>query len=330
MPAATPLTKILACKTLPQLHTLVEGQPAAGLRSQLQTLFLERCEYKNATEWNEAVRLCEALAIVGWGKMEPVEAVRGMFFNGNPETMFLNRYDEPRFVTAIWSKRKAGVTMEPGRTRYHASPDRPKKPDQGRDYPVIECVQNLKLASQRNWIPRNPVLVRRTISNCYPKSQKLTEEIDEVLRPALDEGMRPEVYGTAVNRIVLNYCLSYSDPGVKCNYVLLDEDVRLSSQKLQARLKTMFTPAEIKENHYYLRKQYDIGPFSAERGLMFVQLHFDREFSQQSLSKQRKQFAATLIEAIHRIVPRLRAKKLSYDLDAMQHDFETIVHAWAK
>ena len=117
------MDEILAPQSLDELRVLVESKVGPRLRKQLAKEFLRSCLYKNAEQWNRAVRLCETLTIAGWGDLEPVEATRGMFFNGNPETTFFNKFSETRFVDAIWSKRKAGLTMEQGRTSYHYSPD---------------------------------------------------------------------------------------------------------------------------------------------------------------------------------------------------------------
>src|SRR5580765_3492783 len=67
-------------------------------------------EYNEALEWAAAVRICEALAIVGWGDRERVDAVSG--FNGDCwETYFVNGTDELRFRQGRWSKRKAGWVL---------------------------------------------------------------------------------------------------------------------------------------------------------------------------------------------------------------------------
>ncbi|GHV01936.1 hypothetical protein AGMMS49521_2970 [Campylobacterota bacterium] len=64
-------------------------QNSAEIREKLFDEFLRYAEYKNASEWNRAVRLCECLAIIGWGTHEALQAGRGKFYNGNPETAFI-------------------------------------------------------------------------------------------------------------------------------------------------------------------------------------------------------------------------------------------------
>lgn len=322
------MDEIFALESLAELQACLGSKPERRTQKQLAKLFLQSCLYENAEQWNKAVRLCEALAIVGWGDHEPVQAEPGVFWNGNPETMFFNRFSKPRFVDAIWSERGSGVTMEPGRTSYHSSPDLPGKKTRLWEHPVRECVQDIPLATQRNWIPKNPILIARGISNCYPESEALVTQIEEVLVPALDRKMSPEAYGTAINRIVLHYCLSYADAGVQENYIILDEDVRLSPAKLYARLRKSYSAREIDKNGYCLRKRYDFGGFVAAKGLMKVEIHFPREFSRQSLAAQKQEFATHLVDAVAGAVRRLKAKKLPYDLERMNHDFQTILRAW--
>lgn len=98
--------KIFEIEDLKELEEFLQSQSEIEqLRERLFAEFLKYADYKNAGEWNKAVRLCESLAIIGWGNHEPVEALRGQFFNGNPATCFQNKFGETRFVDAIWSKR---------------------------------------------------------------------------------------------------------------------------------------------------------------------------------------------------------------------------------
>ncbi|MCO6046329.1 hypothetical protein NG895_20715 [Aeoliella sp. ICT_H6.2] len=61
---------------------------------------------------------------------------------------------------------------------------------------------------------------------------------------------------------------------------------------------------------------------------MTIELRFTREFSQQSPKEQKREFAQYLSDAVSGAVVRLKKKKLDYDLDLMQEDFERIVQAW--
>lgn len=197
--------KIFEIEDLKELEEFLQSQSEIEqLRERLFAEFLKYADYKNAGEWNKAVRLCESLAIIGWGNHEPVEALRGQFFNGNPATCFQNKFGETRFVDAIWSKRVNGFTMEQGRTSYCFSPDDPnQKQSVFWEYEIKEDIQDIRLESQRNWIPKNPVWIKRTIGNCYENSKVVIESVDKELKPELDRRMRPEIYGRAINRVTI-------------------------------------------------------------------------------------------------------------------------------
>ncbi|QSW88135.1 hypothetical protein J0383_17935 [Flavobacterium endoglycinae] len=80
------MNSIYSLDTLQELKEYLEKQDQKSLREELINEFLKFAEYKNASDWNNAVKICESLAIIGWGEHEPLQAVKGMFFNGNPET----------------------------------------------------------------------------------------------------------------------------------------------------------------------------------------------------------------------------------------------------
>ena len=225
--------KIFEIEDLKELEEFLQSQSEIEqLRERLFAEFLKYADYKNAGEWNKAVRLCESLAIIGWGNHEPVEALRGQFFNGNPATCFQNKFGETRFVDAIWSKRVNGFTMEQGRTSYCFSPDDPnQKQSVFWEYEIKEDIQDIRLESQRNWIPKNPVWIKRTIGNCYENSKVVIESVDKELKPELDRRMRPEIYGRAINRIIINCSYSYYDHDhCKTNYIIADEKLKLKQK----------------------------------------------------------------------------------------------------
>ena len=118
------MKNILDISELEELQKyLLSFSDKESMREQLFSDFLKYARYRNAEEWNNAVRICEALAIIGWGNHEPVEAIRGIYFNGNPNTYFINRDGKPRFLDAIWSKRKDGLAIDFSRSFFHESTD---------------------------------------------------------------------------------------------------------------------------------------------------------------------------------------------------------------
>lgn len=325
------MKEILAIGELKELEEWLQSQhDTDNLREVLFTEFLKYADYKNAEEWNKAVRICESLAIIGWGTHEPVEALRGMYFNGNPMTYFLTKLGEPRFVDAIWSKRKDGFTMEQGRTAYHFSPDDTSgKQTNLWEYPTKEDIQDIKLESQRNWIPKNPIWIKRTISNCYENSKEIIESIEKNLQQNLNLNMHPEKYGRAINRIILNCSYSFFDNAhCKTNYIIAKGDRKLSNQVAREELHKMYPKKEIEENGYYLRNRFEYGPFRTDTGKVITTIHFEKEFSELNHKEQREKFSEYILLALNNIIDKLKKKKLNYNLDLMLKDFTSILTEW--
>lgn len=321
------MKELFEFKELKELEDFLQSQSETNRwREILITEFFKYAAYKNANEWNKAVRICESLAIIGWGNYEPVQAVRGKFFNGNPQTGFYNKFRQARFVSAIWSKRKAGVTMEQGRTWYHASPSLPNKPDNP-DYPVAEDIQDIPLQTQRNWIPATPIVITRIISNCYESVREVAESIDKELQPRLETEMRPEIYGNAIEALIFHPSFSFYDHAhCKTNYIIAEGDRKRSNQEAWVELHKMFSKKEIEENGYFLRNRYEYGPF--RNGKMNNTIHFEKALADMSKPEQRRFIAEHIEHAVRAAVGKLRKKKLDYSFDLMLSDFNSIVTEW--
>jgi hypothetical protein len=320
------MNKIFSIENLVELENFLFKQNADEIREKLFAEFLTYSDYKNVTEWNKAVRLCECLAIVGWGNYEPVQAVCGTFFNGNPMTDFYNKFGQERFVSAIWSKRKNGLTMENGRTAYYYSPD-VKNKQTIRDYPVNECIEDIKLADQRNWIPRSPIYLSRTISNCYENSKAVIESIGKELRDNLEHNMTPQLYGRAINIIKFNLCFSYYDNDhCKTNHIIADPKLNLKQKDFYPVLLTMYPKQEIEKNGYYLRNRYEYGSF--REGIFRVGIHFEKELSEMEPRAQKQKISFHIEEALSVVIDKLKKKKLAYNFELMQSDFLKIMNEW--
>lgn len=325
------MNKIHDLEDLEKLEEYLLTFEEKEIRDQLFTDFKIYSNYKNGEEWNKAVRICECLTIIGWGNYEPVQAVRGKFFNGNPETRFYNKFSKQRFVNAIWSKRKDGYTMEQGRTSYHNSPDIPNKKTVLNDHPVKEDIQDTKLNTQRNWIPINPILINRTISNCYENSKPLIQSIEQDLMSSLNHQMRPALYGTAIQRIRINCRFSYYDAAYnKTNYIIAPKPLKLKSSALRQELLKTHSKEEISKNGYFLRNRFEFGNFQSKTGTLSVQIHFEKEFSQLSHQEQKNTFSKHLTTALTMVIEKLNKKKLDYDFELMFADFEEILANWNK
>lgn len=325
------MTEIYNIDNLEELKLFLENQSNTDrLREELFADFLRYADYKNVSEWNKAVKLCESLAIIGWGKHEPLEAIRGMFFNGNPETSFRNKFGECRFVEAIWSKRTAGFTMEQDRTSYYFSPDQEdEKQTKPWQYEVKEDIQDLKIDSQRNWIPKNPIRLVRGISNCYENSKTVIESIENDLQKELNLNMQPEKYGNAINQIYIHHSHSYYDNNsCKTNHIIADEKLQLKKKDFYPHLLKMFPADEIEKNGYYLRNRFEFGPFKSNTGRVKIDIHFEKQFSELSYQEQKEKFSEHVSTALNTIVGKLKKKKLAYNFDLMFEDFSKLINEW--
>ncbi len=291
------------------------------LRDELYSEFLAHSCYRNASEWNKAVRVCECLAITGWGDREPLEAVRGTYFNGAPNTYFINRDSKPRFLDAVWVKRNDGIAIDYSRSTRHDTP--------GRDIAIGEP-QDVTLLSQRNWIAKNPILITRGLANCYENSRPVIDSMEKGLKPELNRLMRPELYGNAIDRIVLNCSFSfYDDYHCKTNYIIADEALKLKQKDFYPALLAMYSEQEIEDNGYYLRNRFTYGPFRVNTGTTRIVIVLEREFSQLPQSRQKEVLSEYFLHAIGQCAKRL-SKRIDYNFDLMISDFAAILSRWCE
>lgn len=322
------MIRIFEISGLEELRAYLSDLPDRyAVREKLYAEFLRYSRYRNVEEWNSAVRICEALAIIGWGTHEPVEAIRGIWFNGNPETYFINRYAKPRFLDAVWSKRKDGFAIDYSQSSFHGTSETPLAE------PVLiggqtGVIQDIPISRQRNWIPKNPIRIIRGLANCYENSRPLIESIEGELIPDLNRGMRPELYGTAIDSIVINLSFSFYDNyHCKTNYIIADESLKLKQNDFYTKLLEMYSEQEINDHGYYLRNRYTYGPFRKDSGTTRVNIVLEKEFSQLSHSEQKQLLSEYLIHAVEQIARRLN-RKISYDFPLMISDFKLILQSW--
>lgn len=317
------LERIYEIENLAELEIFLRAQDQILIRERLLGEFDRYAFYKNASEWNKAVKICECLAIVGWGERESLEALRGKFYNGQPATYFLNAHGEPRFVEAYWSKRKTGLTMQDGDTIFHAGPDTAGKT---LARPVKEEILDLKLNSQRNWIAKNPVRITRAISNCYESSRAVIESLFEELQPALNAKMRPKIYGSTINYIKLECAFSFDDEHCRTNYIIAPDKPRLSSQRAWELIREMMSEEQRRAGGYYLRNRFEYSPLRKDAGKTGALIHFEREFSELAPMEQKRKMGEYFLTALKQIAQK--QSRLKYDFAAMIEDFSKILGEW--
>ena len=231
-----PIDDIFEIDSLDELTAYLQSLPPGRTRQQLRKRFFENVRYQNLSQWNRTVRLCEALTIVGWGDLEPVQAIRTIFDNGCPWTELRNRYWDYRYIDAWWSKRKDGIMMSERYLRDHGSDDLPARLLRKPFVATFEK-EHGSFATQRNWIPRSPICVWRAICNCYESSEAFmasTKKLDAKLHLE----MRPEVYGREIDQLRFYTHVSYGEPlCTNHNFVIQEDDKKLSADEQRRRLR---------------------------------------------------------------------------------------------
>lgn len=322
------MNRIFEISGLEELQKYLAAHPDKDLlRERLYAEFLKYSCYRDVAQWNAAVRICECLAIIGWGEHEALEAIRGVYFNGNPDTFFINRDAKCRFFEAVWSRRKDGLAIDFERSFFHGTRECPalSRPD---FTTAIGEVCDAKLNSQRNWIPKNPVRIIRGLANCYESSKAVVESLEHELMPALNSSMRPELYGSAVDAIILNLSFSFYDNyHCKTNYIIADDSLKLKKKDFYPKLLEMFSEKEIADNGYYLRNRFTYSPFRKETGTVRVDIVLEKEFSGLSMQAQKQLLGTYLLTALEHVAKRLEPK-ISYDFQLLLADFKSILGKW--
>jgi len=263
--------------------------PAQVRRSLLDEL-AKVIEYHDAKEWAAAVRICEALAIVGWGDRERVDAISR--FNGDCwETYFVNGADEFRFRHGGWTKRKAGwVLVNP---EYYASPDFPEIPSKSwEDYAHVEfpAVACAKLASQRNCQKRMPFVMG--LCGDFGPVSRCVESLKNELTARLMGSMRPAAYGDALERFYLT--LHCPHPGAK------------------------FSPG------------LKIGTWKAKQRSFDCDLFFDDTFANLPRARQQAFFINNLQAAIDALAAKFKQRRIEFDIERFRADVQSAAKAWQR
>ena len=172
--------------------------------------------------------------------------------------------------------------------------------------------------------------IMRGISNCYENSKPVIESLEKELKPELNHRMRPELYGDAVNEIILNCSFSFYDHyHCKTNYIIADESLKLKQKDFYPALLNMFTEKEIEDNGYYLRNRFSYGPFKPGTGRIRAGIVFEKAFSELPRQKQKQLLCTYFIHAVQQITSRL-GKKVNYNFSLMTDDFKSILEEWCK
>lgn len=291
------IKSIVATDTLEELTKQIQATPHVDeLRTLLIAEYHRLFHYTNIIEWNELVRVCEALAITGWGQdMTPVEAIAEKWINGAYYTELRTRtFQQLEGSTQRWSTHKDSYVITEGNDRTN--------------YGIPS------LASQRNQLLKNPLRLVR--SGNYQRSVQPFIDRLSSLRRQLDEHMRPELYGDSFSYLGISCYFSHHDevePSLRYEYFHETSDV-----------------PEGFEQGYFIRPKYDVGKLANRKGELKLEItrHFTRAEGELPLDEQQKLFQVDLLHMIDVLEEKLRRKKLNYRVDLLRQDAEQILERW--
>ncbi|MCA8911035.1 MAG: hypothetical protein KDB82_04985 [Planctomycetes bacterium] len=276
--------------SLPEIEESVGHLSNSKLfRTELEAAFDCVIEYRSADEWETAVRVCEALAVLGWGSRERVDAVA--HYNGDCwDTFFVNAAGKRRFRQGRWRKRKAGwVLFNP---EFHASPDKPEMPSKdwmqeaGKDFPAID---RPKLASQRNCLKQMPIVMG--VSGASNRDTETVSMLRREFAEVLTKHLRPNEYGDALEHLYLT--LNCPIPGVDRG------------------------PTGLR-----------VGAYRSKQKAFSCDLTIDGGFAALDSAKQMAFLADALRAALSSLEDRFTQKKIPYDMAGLKRDVESAIEDW--
>lgn len=299
---------------LDELAVRLADEDASSARSALHEAFFSLVEYENAAEWNRLVRVCEALAIVGWGDVEPVDARAERWLNGRPYTDLMTRAFEKRFLSAGWSRMGDTFVLGEQDRFYYASPELPERPkrdtnEYARAHPDVDRADHgvAALATQRNLLARNPIRVTR--SGAYFDAFAPHVEALVALRHRLDRETRPEAYGPGFGYLGVLYAFSYPLE----QYYFREEDVPDSPR-----------------GRTFVRERLALGRLAKAKGelRLTVTRYVPPDAAGRPLDAFKAEVADDLRSLLDTLAARLAKRKADYDVDAVRADLEAVLASW--
>ncbi|MCW3466416.1 hypothetical protein [Chitinophaga nivalis] len=287
--------EIYTLSDITHLTTFLATLPAAELRQALWQEYDTLFDYKNIQEWNKLVRICEALAITGWGEREPVEAFASKWLNGAYYTYIQDRYFDNKSVKS-WSKMKDTYVLY--------EPDADKT-----DYGISQ------LRSQQNPLARSPLRFTTIISNKQSSVVPFWESILR-LQQTLNKTLRPQLYGRSFSYILFVLHFSNHD----------DEHTTVQHEYFHDEADAV----KNRSYKYYIRPRLKTGKLAMAK--QELRLSFDRyytrAFGELPLEAQKQVMVTELTEVIDILAEKLKKKKIAYDVALFREDVANIVKEW--
>ena len=287
------MTEIYNINDLDELSIFLRGMDKEQARIWLLNQFDNLYHYKNIKEWNELVRICEVLRIIGWGDREPLEAKVERWINGSFYTSLMNKYFEVKSEQG-WRKLKDSYVLENGDD--------------------ITYYSGYKFQSQRNLLPKSPF--RWIKSANYQKSvQPLYDSLDSLKEMMIHE-LQPEKYGEKFSYIGIYMSFSNHDDEyvtVRSEYFHSEDDVPKGF-----------------EGKYYIRPKYKFGRIVNQNGTYHIKVerYFSRKFGELPLCEQKKIVSTDFLYYMQYVSDKLRKKKIEYNSNLLKSDLERILTKW--
>jgi len=249
-------------------------------------------DYQNMRDWNRVVRLCEALAVIGWGERTALEANRSKSINGAWQTRLQNQKFEP-YSERYWRTKAHYLVLEDSTN--------------GHDYGEI------KLLSQRNLLSKAPI--RWILSGNSERSDPSLFKALQNLRPQIIDKLSSNEYGNGFSYLGLHLNFSrHNDPFVNDEYFHSEGDVP-ADQTLKYWIKPRLKVGRLTQRHGYWHIKGD--------------LNFSRAFAEKTLQEQKLILSEDFEEAMKITKTKLKKKLPDYDVDRLKSDLQDIMKTWA-
>lgn len=299
------LARLLEADSIAELKERLSAEHASDVRPLLLAEYDRLFHYRNIEEWNALVRVCEALAVVGWGERQPVEALAARWVNGSWYTTLRTREFEKLSAhgncntntEAQWVKRGSSFALSDS--------------DDTLDRRVAG------FSSQRVPLPKNPLRLGRRVAN-HQKSATAFVAALSALDLRLNRELAGESYGEDFDHVEIFCAFSNHD----------DEHVTVRGEYFHDEKDV---PKGLTVRHY-VRPRLDFGKLSRKHDLWHwrVVRHFTRAEGELPLTAQKQLFREDLFSILEALQQRLAKKRLRYDVVRLRRDLERLLEAWSR
>ncbi|WP_305789249.1 hypothetical protein [Symbioplanes lichenis] len=283
-------------------------------------------EYRTAAEWNGLVRVCEALAVVGWGEREPVEAFAERWINGAFYTQLRNR----QFEVVLGSDQRwerLGNTFVPAGDSVTAevlasgnAKARNDDADRGGQQAGRVAAQRTGaapvtgLASQRIPLASNPLRLVRS-GGCQAEAKPFAEELMR-LRDLLDRRLG-KPYGPGFGSLGIRLNFSHPASGRAPGAEYFHDEAG---------------PVSVAGAKPFVRPRLELGRFSLHRGEVVCTAvrHYTDAEARADLPVQKRGFAEDFAAVLDDLARRLRRRAPGYRIADLRNDASEVLGEWMR